>query len=61
MAKGIVTLERGKEKFEFSHEHAERILNHPIQDKVDKDLKFKLPSDSKWMKTKEGKLVEKKK
>lgn len=58
MANEIVTLERGSKKFEYSHEHAQNILNHPIQAQVKKDAKYKLPSDSKW-EFKKGELKKK--
>ncbi len=59
MATEIVILKRGDEEFKFSQEHAQNILNHPIQDKAKKELKYTLPSDSKW-EFKKGELKKKK-
>lgn len=53
-----VTLKRGDHKHEFSQEHAQNILNHPIQATIDKDGKYVLPSDSKW-EFKKGELKKK--
>lgn len=58
MTNEIITLDRGGKKFDFSHEHAQGILNHSIQEKVEKDMKYKLPSDSKW-EFKKGELKKK--
>ena len=44
-----VTLKRGEDTREYSQEHAQNILNHPIQATIDKDMKYVLPSDSKWV------------
>ena len=59
MANELVTLKRGSKEFNFSQEHAQNILNHPIQETVEKDEKYKLPSDSKW-EFKKGELKKKK-
>ena len=56
----IVTLTKDGDKQEFSHEHAENILNHPINAKVEKKDKYKLPADSEWS-FKDGKLKKKSK
>lgn len=58
MTNEIVTLQRGSVKFEFSHEHAQNILNHPIQESVKAEMKYKLPSDSDW-EFKKGELKKK--
>ncbi len=54
-----VTLKRGDDTREYSPEHAQNILNHPIQATVDKNMKYVLPSDSKW-EFKKGELKRKK-
>ncbi len=53
-----VELAKGTNKQEFSVEHAQNILNHPINKKVKEA--WKLPKDSDWKMDKE-KLVKKKK
>jgi len=55
-----VTLKKGDSEHEFSQEHAENILNHPINAKVKKEDKFELPKGSEW-KMEDSKLVKKKK
>lgn len=54
-----VTLKKGDKKHEFSQEHAQNILNHPIQASVKKEDKYVLPSDTKW-EFKGGELKKKK-
>ena len=51
---------RGKEEREYSIEHAQNILNHPINASIKKDLKFTIPKDSDY-EMKDGKLEKKKK
>ena len=55
-----VTLKKGDSERKFSPEHAENILNHPINAMVDKKGKYELPKDSDW-KMVDKKLVKKKK
>jgi len=54
----MIKLLRGKEEREYSLEHAQNILNHPMNAKVEDDVKFKLPKDSLY-EIKDGKLVKK--
>ena len=58
MANELITLKRGSKEFEFSHAHAQAILNHPIQAQVEKDAKYGLPSGSNW-EFKKGELKKK--
>ncbi len=42
----MVELIKDKEKGSFSKEHAQNILNHPINKKISPS--WKLPKDSEW-------------
>lgn len=42
----MVILVKGEDKGEFSKEHAQNILNHPINKKISPS--WKLPKDSEW-------------
>lgn len=55
----MVTLKKGDQEHIFSQEHAQNILNHPIQKSIDKEDKYVLPKDSKW-EFKGGELKKKK-
>lgn len=52
----MVKLIRGEEKKDFSKEHAQNILNHPVNKKIKPS--WKLPKDSEW-KLIEGELKKK--
>ena len=54
----MIKLLRGKEEREYSLAHAQNILNHPMNAKVDKDVRFTLPKDSEY-EMKKGKLEKK--
>ena len=54
----MIKLLRGKEEREYSIEHAQNLLNHPVNAKVEKDVKFSLPKDSDY-EMKDGKLEKK--
>ena len=58
MTNEIVTLDRDGKKFDFSHEHAQKILNHSIQGMVNKEMKYKIPLGSDW-EFKKGELKKK--
>lgn len=54
----MIKLLRGKEEREYSIEHAQNILNHPMNAMVKNDVRFTIPKDSEY-KMKDGKLVKK--
>ena len=54
----MIKLLRGKEEREYSIEHAQNILNLPMNAKLKDEVKFTLPKDSKY-EMNEGKLVKK--
>lgn len=56
----MIKLLRGKEEREYSIEHAQNILNHPMNASAKDELKFTLPKDSDY-KFKDGKLEKKSK
>lgn len=55
----MIKLLKGGEEKQFSIEHAQNILNHPINSKVEKGDKYSLPKDSEYEMNKDGKLVKK--
>lgn len=56
----MIKLLRGTEERPYSIEHAQNILNHPINASAKKDVKFTIPKDSDY-EMKDGKLEKKKK
>ena len=56
----MIKLLRGKEERQYSIEHAQNILNHPMNATAKNDVKFSLPKDSEYKMVK-GKLEKKSK
>lgn len=55
----MIKLLKGDKESTFSVEHAQNILNHPINSTVKKEDKYSLPKDSEYEMNKDGKLVKK--